>query len=389
MSDKYFEVFKEPTDHNKWGKQIEFASMMDSIEETKRTELVSALDFLEKELGKGFLKISSVNHPVKQKISNKADWQTQELIQFVATLHTLKATDSNYPKLIQKLLALDKSKLEGVPFVEIAESYLKENFQVRFPDETNTVKSSDIEIINPENNDRFFIEVSMMNNSAERDFISDNYYFLHHQFHFVPPVYICTGKQKEKIAREDYSAIQQIISEAKKKVDVTNEIVSYSDERFDFSLAPFDKVDELDKICEQKGTRRNDVSGLPINFDETERLVNNKIGNEAKQIPLESNGILYFPVNPLFFKVTDLAKSIIRLQNYILKFPNILGIVLYSKILDVQDEIFVEFEKCIFHRQIFGGVLCRELLFVHNYNCDVKLTDKTIQKIYSVFNKKK
>src|SRR5215217_7246709 len=135
--DKYFEIFKQSTDHDKWSKQMEFALVMEGMEETKRTEFVSALDFLEKELGKGFLKTSSVNHPVKQKIFNKADWQMEELIQFANTLRTLKAGKSNYLKLIKKLLAYEKSKSEGIPFVEIAEGYLKENFSVNFPEETN------------------------------------------------------------------------------------------------------------------------------------------------------------------------------------------------------------------------------------------------------------
>lgn len=309
------------------------------------------------------------------------------MIQFSATLQTLKSAESNYPKLIRKLLALDKSMSEGIPFVEIAESYLRENFQVRFPDETNIGKSPDIEIINTKNNNKFYIEVSVVNDSAERNLISDNYRFLHYQFHSISPFYFYTGKQKEKISREDYSAIQQIISKVKKKVEETNEMVSYSDRRLEFSLAPLDKFEEFAKICEQKETSRNDLRGLPINFDDTNRLANNKIKIEAKQIPADSNGIIYFQVNPLFFMAADIESSIILLQEYISKFTNIFGIVLYSKILNQKEEVFVEVEKHVFSRKMIGGALCRELLFVYNHFCELKLSDETIQKIYSTFEK--
>ncbi len=386
MSDPYFKVFKQPTDHNKWNKQIEFASMMEGIEETKRTEFISALEFLETELGKGFLKSSSVNHPVRQKISNKADWQTQELIQFAATLQTLKTANSNYPKLKSKLLAFQKSKIEGIPFAEIAESYLKENFTVFFPDENNISKSPDIEITNPNNNDKFFIEVSMIKESDEREHLGNNYHFLLHQFHFVQPYAFVTGKQKESFAKEDYEGIAQLIADIKKQVAEKSEVVSYSDNRFEFWVAPESKLNELDKIAEQNGTTRNNVTGMPLNFDETDRLINNKkIKHEAEQIPTDSNGIIYFPVTPLFFITTDLANAVIRLEEYIAKFQNLLGIVLYSKILNPREEEFAEIEKHYFSRKMIGGVLCRELLFVYNHNCQLKIQKESLQKIYCTF----
>ncbi|MEY4877578.1 MAG: hypothetical protein RL708_2728 [Bacteroidota bacterium] len=387
-NDKYFDIFKTTTDHEKWNKQIEYASAMDGIDETIREEFVSALIFMGEELGKGFLKTSSFNHPVKQMISNKADWQTNELIQFAATLKTLQSYNSNYPKLKSKLLALEKSKIEGIPFTEIAEFYLKENFIVFYPDETNIGKSPDIEITNPSNNDKFFIEVSLVNDSDETKRLSNNYNFLFHQFHFVQPYYFVTGKQKTEIATEDYSAIANLIADKKKQVEETLEIVSYSDNRFEFWLAPASKLDELDKIAEQNGTQRNNVTGMPLNFDETDRLIKNgKIKHEAAQIPKDSNGIIYFPMNPMYFIATDKREAILRLQEYVLQFQNLIGVVFYSSILNQQKEEFIEVANHIFSRKMLGSILCRELLFVYNHNCDLKLADETIQKIYSTFKK--
>lgn len=362
-----------------------FASVQDNIDEATREELVSAFVFLDEELGNGFLKTTGFNHPVVQKISNKADWQIRELIRFVATLKRLKETDSNYSKLIRKLLAFEKSKSEGVPFIEIAENYLMVDFQVRFPDETNTSKSPDIEVIHPKNNDRFFIEVSMVNESDERDFISDNYSFLRNQFRFVPPIYLCTGRQKMKISRDDYAKIQKIISDGKKQVEVTQDLFSYSDEKFEFTLAPSGREEELGKVCEQNGTTRNDISSLPLNFDDTERIISNKLNREIRQIPFDSNGIIYLKVNPLFFIIVDCTSLIERLRCYISGYTNILGVVLYSNVIRSQEETFREMGKDVFSRKMFHGVLCRELLFVYNHKCDVKLAEETIQKIYDSF----
>lgn len=385
MSDPYFTVFKEHYDHKKWEKQKEYASLMEGIEETLREKFISALDFLEKEFGKGFLKTSHVNHPLRQVISGKAEWQIEELIAFATTIQKLKVSQSNYPKLKSKLLSLEKAKLEGMPFVEIAECYLKENFRVNFLEETNKEKIPDIEIINPENDDRFFIEVSMVKESDKRKFIHLNYDFLFRQFHFLPPKYPSTGKQKTFIAIEDYPEIKQIIWNAKKQDEETQQMFSYSDERLEFTLAPVEMIEELDKICEQNGTRRNDITGLPLNFDETERVISKLSSKKGKQIPQDSNGIIYFPVTPLFFMSTDLTGSVSRLEDYITKFTNILGIVLYSEALHSQAEQFIEAGKHFFSRKMFGGVLCRELLFVYNNNCELMIKKETMKKIYSTF----
>ena len=384
-----FKVFKQPDDRNKWKNQIEFVSVMEGIEENMRIKLVSALDFLEKELGSGFLKTSKSDHPVMQKISNRADWQIHELIQFADTLQILKRNDSNYKKLIKKLLPLEKSISEGIPFIEIAESFIKVKFKVYFLEEPNTGKSPDIKITNPENNDNFFIEVSMVNNRDENNAITENYRFLHHQFISVIPLYQYAAVQKTIFSKDESTEIQKIISDAKKQVQATQGLVSYSDKRFEFILAPHNKVEEFHKICEQRNTIQNEVRGLSLNFDETKRILS-KLDRKAGQIPFDSNGIIYLKVNPLFFMTTDISGLIVRLQDYISrKFTNILGVVLYSKILNnIRKEVFEEFDKHVFSIQMFGGVMCRELLFIYNYNCDLKLSDKTIQKIYSTFKKK-
>lgn len=386
MSDPYFTIFKELRDHTEWSKQIEYAYAMEDIDEKLRTEFVLSLKFLQNEFGNDFLKSSSLIHPIQRKISNKVDWQILQLIQFTSTLRTLKATASNYQKLKRKLYALEESKTEGIPFVEIAESYLKENLMVNFPDESNIDKSPDIEITNLNNKEKFFIEVSMIRESAERTFKKNNYNFLFYQFHFLPPRYPYTGKQKSKIRNQDYTRLERIISTAKNQVHEQQEIVSYSDDQIEFTIVPNEKINELDKICKLNGTRRNDVRGLDLNFDETDRLISNKIKRKVKQIPFNSNGIIYFPVTPMFFMFSHLEDSVSRIAEYISRFSHLIGIVLYSVgAINPQEEKFMEFENHIYSCKMTGGVFCREVIFVSNSQCKLMIQEETVAKIYGSF----
>ena len=385
MSNKFFEIFKQPSDHDKWERHIDYISSLIGIEDNLKEKLISSINFLEQELGKKFLKTINYNHPIKQKISNKADWQCHDIIQFVDTLQELKKNDSNYPKLIKKILGYKNATTEGIPFVEIAGNYLKEGCHVYFIEEIQGNRTPDIEIINPENYERFFVEVSTVENSDVSKLITDNYNFLFEMFHLSAPFCYFTGKQKNIISKDDYPVIQKIIFDSKKNVEESLQPVTYCDERIYFTIVPDNKPELLYEICEQNGTEINEISGLPQNYDETYRIINKIESKKAEQIPIGGNGILYFPTNPLYFLATDIDEAIIRFQDCISSFTNLIGIVLYSKVLDNKDEVFIESKKNILSRKITKGVLCRELLFVYNNHCNLKISTETLQKIYDSF----
>lgn len=381
MSENYFKIFKNPDDHDKWSKQIEYAAIADNLDADTRQKLVSALETMVQIMGKSFLKTSHVNHPVRQMVSEKTEFRIYQLIEFADTIKTLKLTDTNFPKLQKKLLSKQESKREGVPFVEIAQTYIKENFIVNFLEENNFSKTPDIKITNPENNEVFYIEVSTLNDGPEKINSQNNHYFFHSQFHYIPPQNSFVGEQKEPINKEDYPEIEKIIANAKCKVEEHNQIVFYTDKRFYFLLAPKGYDEDLKLVCEKYALRLNTISGLPLNFNETDRIVNNKIRDKAKQIPQGSNGLIYFPVAPLFFITTDIKDITSRVEEYILSFKNIIGIVIFSKIVANKEQTSENIGRHLFKRKTIKN-LSYESLFIHNKNCELYISNNTLEKIY-------
>jgi hypothetical protein len=174
------DIFASDHDFNKWSKQKEFITSANDIEEETKQKLESEITFLHEELGKSFFKAFSHNHPIKKKFSNKATWQIHDLIEFSDALQILKASDSNYSKLLQKLLSEKRSQIEGEPFVEIAMMYCKEEFQISFVEESNIlgVRTPDLKISDPESSDSFYVEVTILNDShALNDSFKINYFF--------------------------------------------------------------------------------------------------------------------------------------------------------------------------------------------------------------------
>lgn len=79
--------------------------------------------------------------------------------------------------------------------------------------------------------------------------------------------------------------------------------------------------------------------------------------------------------------MTDVSEVIERLESNIGKHKNLLGIILFSEIVADKKSKVVKYGKHCFSRRTIEN-LCKESLFIFNKNCDIKLTQKTIKKIY-------
>ncbi|MFV8339356.1 hypothetical protein ACNQGL_08785 [Flavobacterium sp. LB3P21] len=372
-------IFKNETDHFNWGKQKEYISHLDTIDAETKSKAINALSLLEIELGAKFLKTTSLNHPIRQMISNKAPFQIKDLIEFSDTLQILKKEDNNYRRLIEKLVSKNDAQTEGISLVNVARMFLKEGLVISFIDEIKNSKSPDVKIANPNNKDVFYIEITRLNDSDNQNYIRKNYNFFFNQFNRVQPLLPFFGKQFETIDEKEYPSIEVIISNAKKRVKEENQIVYYSDKRFCFLLAPQTNDNSFNEICERNNIRSIHFDGLPIDVDETSRI-NNKIG-KAYQIPENENGLLFIAISPMYFLITDLAAAIERLEANIAKHKNLLGIILFSEIVASKESTRVRMGNHCFSRRTIEN-LCRESLFIFNKDCNSKLSDETIEKIY-------
>jgi len=384
MSKAFFDVFKKPSDHKNWGKQIEFIQKFDGLGEPEKSEYIAALSFFEKELGKGFLKSSPNDHPFQQKINNRAPWQIRELIDHANTLSVLKSKLTNYPKLIKKLSSVKDAKAEGFPFLEIAGNHMKENLEIEFIEEEKKARTPDMLVINPKNNDKYYIELSELNLGERREIISHNHHFIFNLFNRIAPFFFYTGIQKKVIEKDEYPDIEKIIKSAKERAHETGKTVSYLDERIEFWIFPEAQLVDVEKFCESKRMRENDVRGLPLNLDEISRL-QWKIDDKAKQIPFDKNGIIYFVANALFFLSHDIDLIFSRIENYLARFPNIIGIVIYSKTLEHIEETNFMIDKHYAGVSVKEGALCRRVIYIHNYECNLLIDQSTFEKIYATF----
>ena len=380
MADYYFDVFKQPADHNNWNKQREYALKYEEIGKDWQQKLAHSYEFMRDELGSNFLKIKNQNNPIKQMVSNKALWQIKEFVGFTDAMRILKKSDSNYKKLIRALKSDIKAKAEGVPFVEITKAFSKQGLLVHFVDETNK-RTPDIEITNSENGEKFYIEVSSLDDSDARKEARHNYNFIFHHILDVSPFCLFAAKHKKAIERKNYPTIAEVILREKLRCLNEREIIAYSDEYVEFLLAPEEMKEGFQEQCDMQGLRANHLEGLELNFDEASRLISSKIGLKAKQIPTGSNGLLYFPVSPLFFIGSSIIKAKEKINSYLTRFPNVMGVVMASKILNDVDPVITGDGTYFYTRKVDDG-LCREMLFIANPGCELQIGEDTLIKMF-------
>jgi len=141
---------------------------------------------------------------------------------------------------------------------------------------------------------------------------------------------------------------------------------------------------DFKEVCKRNSIQSVSFKGLPINEDETSRICN-KI-KKASQIPEGENGLLFIALSPIYFINTDINAAITRLEANIAKYKNLLGIILFSKIVAHKKATKKDYGKGHFFLRKKIDNLCRETLFICNNNCEINLSKATLKKIHEALS---
>ncbi len=366
-----------------WAEVNERISTAPNVDDAKRLEWRKAVDFLRTELGQGFFHNCGKDHPVYLKLTN-CPHLLDELVDFTNTLQDLKNCDSNYDYLLGKIKPREKCINEGACFTELASTYLKEGFEVRFPENTSEGKSPDIEIVDPLTGDRFFIEVSKVNDSAKRKQTHDEFSAISNTFLGYGFDLLYSYKQLKHLCDDEIKEILERIKRMKDDAVTNKSLEVFRNDKIDLAVAHPDRNAYLVKWCEENG-RSHGASGLEVDFNDTPRIIHHKkIYKKVKQIPAGETGILYMPIQYLYFFCMNSAETTIQIIKEISQYPNLLGVVLYANLGQQMKEEFIEVANCVRSIKMINGI-ARHVLFVFNLDYNGNLKEETWQKTKRCF----
>jgi hypothetical protein len=260
----------------------------------------------------------------------------------------------------------------------------KVGFKCSLLEEIKTVKTPDIEISNPETKESIFVEISQLGDGESREMIQGNYNrflrVLEPQAAYMPYSFA----QLRYLNESEMTKSLSVVMDCREKAMEEEAIVYYQDELIRFAVCHNNKYAELMEWIEKNDYRKGPM-GAPLNFDDTHRLCNNKLDKKAKQVPPNSPGIVYIPVNSIYFMVFDIENAVRLFTAKMIKYPNLFGVVMYATVIDGAEEISEKSDVHFFGIKRPNGVVSKYLFFVRNLHFSLPISDDTITRIYHSF----
>ncbi|HYV95314.1 MAG TPA: hypothetical protein VE978_26295 [Chitinophagales bacterium] len=356
------------------------------MEESLRSEVLQAFLFFRKEFGNDLIKNHYYNnHPVVSAIQNKAPWSLKWLVNLHSSLKFYKGVNCNYKRILPKMLSAQYCTHEGIPFIGIADDYRKRGLNVAFEPDVLSIKKPDLEVSDIASEERIYLEVSMQIKSAQRSHDGKLYSTLIDQFLIVPPGLPFTGKMFQSFSFEELNSLCSEIHFRKQTAFENESIVSYKNEMIELFVAHPNRFSELQAIADEKNYRINNIQSLPLVIDEFERIRGRKIKEEAKQIPAESYGIIYFIIEPTYRLGYDPLDDMLNIQKKLEEFPNIIGVSIQSEWLNQGEDILIHEADILFRRKMFWNALQQETFFVINRQAASCISPEMFSKIIESF----
>lgn len=317
-------------------------------------------------------------------VVEKAPWRMVDLIDLVEHLKELESYDSNYDVLMQKMRSPKKARTEDIPFIEISRTYLAVGYKVRFWRDLQERSNPDIEIYSTPDGDSFYIEVTKLEESEQRKNMRANFNILSDTFNMLPPQLPFSCQQFKYITKVEMPCVLEKIAAIRQKALSDKDIVYYEDEKLHIAVCHPDKLEELEQWCDKHNYRKGTHSHFG-NFDETERIIRYKIAKEAEQIPSNATGLIYIPVDPIYFWVLNPSNTIPLIQNVLNEHSNIFGLVLYATISHEVQPFTISGKSDYYSIKQMNEAIVRHLLFIRNHSYQGNLSDNDIKKIYQSF----
>lgn len=385
-------VFREFEDHESWQKYEDYLQVRPDVTEERREILLRMYKFFRKELGENYL---GRHYKDGRNLVNNWLWSLgsdySQLIWLYDSLKYFKDKNCNYDKVVGHLKKIERSNIEGVPFLIIGDSLRKVGFEVIFEPTVPYEKKPDLKIINLETNETIYIEVSKLGPTDQNEKIQNNYHTLMHFFHSVPPIIPFSGRQLQLIPEEEFENLRQTIISRKQKAFLERELVevgsSDTNGYIEFAVAHSEKFSELEALEKERNFGGlNDVRGLPLRFDYTYR-VKHKILDEAVQLPNDYAGIIYIPLEPMFvfFGITDHIEFFDSIKTCLKALPHVIGVCFYSGI-GMDSEEFVFSDGDFFERKIVHDNILQEVAFIKNPQFALEVSDDTLLKLEKSFS---
>ncbi|MCD9187017.1 MAG: hypothetical protein LUM44_11330 [Pyrinomonadaceae bacterium] len=405
-------VFHKPEDHYDWDKYLEQLDLIE-LSVSEKARAIQALQYLRGLFGETFLKKCFDNrHPFYYELANSAPMARLRLIRFAESLQCLERS-TGFDTMVTRLRRAKYSDefKEASTVVETAYKFQKTGFTIIFEPKVKIVnvvgkeipREPDIKIINPENGEETFVEVSRLRES-EKQITSgnsfDTIWFLIHRImdaslvididrernkqihrHVLPYANILKHLEREELDE----VIPQITSLAE-KVHETNEFHELIVEnKIEVAISPKHDHSKAKAWAETRGMR-DLVESPPIPLYETHRA-RMKIGKKAKQLPSDKPGIIVITTEEtLLFIAYPVNLIINELKSEMSQYPQLKYVVLSLKLGESpKNPVTISLDEHLFIKKTREDLVTESNILIDNSAFNLEMSEPTTKQIMQAF----
>jgi hypothetical protein len=365
-----------------WNEYLAYLENSEDISSELKIQVKESYEFLRTEFDENFLTNNPRGNPVALKIFNKAPWQVEDLVFFTKTLRKIKESDPHYQILLSKLKGKERSQLEGLPMIEIVQMAFNSNIDIRIEPIVEYSKKPDFELINPQNNDRFYGELSSLDDSDERKRRSSFHFRLFRLIEMTAPYFSYACLLKKPPVDDHIQGVLEFVKYCKSQITTSQSFQFFENDYMKIGFSTQDKLQELKNWATSNNLNLGNISGLELDYDDSKRIINNKIDEKAQQLPNSYNGVIFIRVKPLFFFTDGVSKLIEQTQASLKNYPHVIGLIVYSTLGWEKKESLTPFKNGFLSIKQQNHHTCRYTLFILNNELDLKVSIDTLKKVF-------
>ena len=388
MSDTSTNNLSTIDDYLDWNNLINNCEKLD-LSALDKTNAKVALKFLSKELGNDFLRNGFASqHPILGNyIFNQAPWTRKWLTWFANSLKEIKDQD-NYQNLLKRLKDSDKYK-EALSVFKIAVKLSLSGFSISIDpkiSKSERTKIPDLKIINNENGEELFVEVSIQGRSIIAKEASMTSEKINDLFWKYLPQLMYSGIVHKTLSETHLHSVLIKINRTIDKVlseNAFHELII--DGVLEIGIAPINEKESLENWSANRGLQIGEFKGPPYYINEIQRL-RGKIDSEQRQLPLEFPNIVVIYNNNLFLMNNNIIQIINELEEDVYRFPHLLFAVISSEYILAKRENLVRMkDQHVYLVKPTEYLHTEEDIILFNQFCKHKISPSTVTKIYSSF----
>jgi hypothetical protein len=397
-----YKFFNSRQDHLKWDNYVK---QVDEIElsDNERQDIKQAINYLRSLLGEDFLEKAFTDyHPIYfNYFVNSAPWVRLSLLRFVNTLKSFE-NSPDFNNLVSRIKKADRFT-ETRSVLEFAYKFHRAGFILTFDQNVEVInkwgnknnKIPDIKLINPENNEEIYVEVTQIGASQKQILTSKTYdaiwYLLRNAMYSNEGLsnnfqnqsfYLPFSRIHRSIDENEIIDVVNQINQVVEKVKNTGEFQELIIEGiFELAIAPPHKHIQAEEWA--KARNISDMVKSPSIPLDGIRRTKGKIFKKMKQLPTDKPGIVAIHlVDNLTLWAYGPGNIMVEVEEEVEKHSHLMFAAILQTYIDGEnDSELGVLKNHISMKRKRSDQVTEQLIIVNNKTCKIAVSDLSQNKL--------